>query len=184
MTTIDKAYFEEYSQRLTEHLLKACTTAELLGGTLLKSVDIDAKWDEMAPEYFGDAVKEFNAYPEFVLAAAGFLGMGIAHMWDKDWATASVQGYEFYHDDRGFDYMDEFIVPCILEADETAAKRVNDAMKLCSATALSYLRHEAVEPGSISSYKLVLATIAVMFRIGEALELYRLGYKFERVNLS
>lgn len=184
MTTLDKAYFEEYSQRLTEHLLQACTAAQLLGGTLLNSPDIDAKWDEMAPEYFGDSVKEFNAYPEFVLAAAGFLGMGVAHMWDRDWATGSAQGYDFYHDDRGFDYMDEFIVPCILEADEQIRTRVYDAMKLCSSTALSYLRHEAVEPGSISSYKLVLATIAVLFRIGESLELFRLGYKFEQVSLS
>lgn len=184
MNPTDKAYFEEYSQRLTDHLLQACTAAQLLGGTLLNSSDIDEKWDEMAPEYFGDSIKEFNAYPEFVLAAAGFLGMGVAHMWDSDWATGSVQGYDFYHDERGFDYMDEFIVPAILKTEGDDAKKVNDAMKLCSSTALSYLRHEAVEPGSIASYKLVLATIAVMFRIGEALELFRLGYKFEKVNLS
>ena len=57
-------------------------------------------------------------------------------------------------------------------------------MKLCSSCALSYLRHEAVEPQSVTAYKLVLATMAVMFRIGAAVELYRLGYRMEKVSFS
>lgn len=181
---MSSTYFEEYSQRLTEHLVSACTPAGFLAGNLLNSPDIDGKWDEMAPEYFGDSIKEFNAYPEFVLAAAGYLGMGVAHVWDEDWVEGSSKGYSYYQDERGYDFMDEYIVPSVLKLEGEAAEDANKAMRLCSASALSYLRHETAEPGSIASYKLVLATIAVMFRIGEAIELHRLGYKFEKVNLK
>lgn len=177
-------YFEEYSQRLSEHLVKALNSRNYLGSKVLSSPDIDSKWDDMAPEYFGDSIKEFNSYPEFVLAGAAYLGMAVAHMWDKDWSLASNMNYNSYIGEQGFDYMDEYIVPNVLEANEEAAKNINDSAKLCSTCALSYLRHEAVEPQSIGSYKLVLATIAVMFRIGESLELYRLGYKYEKVQIS
>ena len=178
------SYFDEYSDRLASHLAQACVSASFLGSGILSSGDIDGKWNELAPEYFGDAVKEFNSYPEFALACAGYLGIAVAHKWDEDWTAGSRSSYSDYQDARGFDYMDEFIMDGIVKADAEGRKRLDDAMKLCSSCALSYLRHEAVEPQSVTAYKLVLATMAVMFRIGAAVELYRLGYRMEKVCFS
>ena len=55
------SYFDEYSDRLASHLAQACVSASFLGSGILSSGDIDGKWNELAPEYFGDAVKEFNS---------------------------------------------------------------------------------------------------------------------------
>lgn len=181
LNAMSNEYFQEYSQRLSEHLTEALTSSGFLNGKILSSPDIDAKWDELAADYFGDSIKEFNSYPEFVLAGACYLGMAVAKLWDKDWSSASVMGYASFTGPQGFDYMDEYIVPEVLEADEASAKAINEAARLCSVCALSYLRHEAVEPQSVVAYKLVLASIAVMFRMGESLELRRLGYNFEKL---
>ena len=61
---------DRYREALTTHLLQVCTDAGLLKGTLLSSPDIDEAWVRYAPSFYGDAVREFNAYPEFCLACA------------------------------------------------------------------------------------------------------------------
>ena len=42
---------------------------------------------------------------------------------------------------------------------------------------------ESPEPGTAEAYRMFLFTVEVMFKIGAAIELNRLGYKFEKVNL-
>ena len=49
---------------LTANLLETCTGSGLLKGTLLASPDIDDAWMRLAPAFYGDAVRNFNAYPE------------------------------------------------------------------------------------------------------------------------
>lgn len=174
MTTI-----ESYKERLSAHLLEVLTADGLLKGTLLGSPDIDEAWLRYAPSYFGDAVREFNAYPEFSLACAGYLGMAVARLWDQDWLKHMNAPYSYFQGARGFDDMDDHITGTILRD----TKHSVPAMQTCSATAYHFLMKEGPEPGTAEAYQMFLATAGLMFKFGAAIELCRLGYKFEKVNL-
>ena len=43
---------------------------------------------------------------------------------------------------------------------------------------------ESPEPGTAEAYRMFLSTVEVMFKVGAAIELCRLGYKFEKVNIE
>lgn len=64
------------------------------------------------------------------------------------------------------------------------SKRSVTAMQSLSASAYHFLMKESPEPGTKEAYKLFLACGGVMFKTVAAIELCRLGYKFENVNLS
>ena len=168
-----------FKSRLTEHLLRTCTSGGYLGGTLLSSPDIDEAWVRYAPSYYGDAVHEFNGYPEFTLACAGYLGMAVAALWDRDWPRYRETPYAFFQGARGFDDMDDHITEEILKD----RKFSQAAMQSLSGAAYHYLMKEHPEAGTVEAYRLFLAAGEVMFKIGAAIELHRLGYKYEKVDL-
>ncbi len=170
---------EKYREDLTQYLLSICTDAGLLKGTLLSSPDIDDAWMRYAPSFYGDAVRNFNAYPEYCLACAGYLGMAVAFLWDRDWAKYMDTPYAFFQGKRGFDDMDDHITDEILRD----RKHSVPAMQSCSANAYHFLMRESPEPGTVEAYKLFLETVGVLFKIGAAIQLCRLGYKFEKVDL-
>lgn len=70
--------FESYESRLVDRLVEICTDKGLLDGMLLSTPDITARWESIALEYSGDAVHEFNSYPEVVLAWSAYIGMAVA----------------------------------------------------------------------------------------------------------
>lgn len=169
-----------FKERLQDYLLETATAAGFLKGTLLSSPDIDEAWLRLAPSYYGDAVREFNKYPEFSLACAGYLGMAVAFLWDKDWARYMDVTYSYFQGERGFDDMDDHITGRILKESRHSVT----AMQSLSAAAYHFLMKEAPEPGTADAYKMFLACGEVMFKTGAAIELCRLGYKFEKVDLS
>ncbi len=168
-----------YESQLDEHLLDFATKAGLQKGMLLDSEDVDARWEAFAEPFLADAVKEFNEYPEYVLACAGYLGMAVAYHWDNDWEQYADCPYSTYQGARGFDDMDDFINDNILKDNEFAV----DAMQRCSYAAYHFLMRYKIEPGTIEAYHSFVATVASMYRLGAAIELQRLGYKFEKVEI-
>ena len=168
---------EEYKDRLIDCLLKVCTSSGWLDGVLLETPDLEEAWLRYAPSFYGDAVRNFNAYPEFCLGCAGYLGMAVAALWDRDWERYKVEPYSYFLGKRGFDDMDDHIAECVLF--ETRESR--SAMQTCALQAHDFLMRQAAEPGTALAYRLFLATVEVMYRIGSAIELKRLGYKFEKV---
>lgn len=167
----------DYINDLTDNLLKAATGSGYLKGDLLSSPDIDDAWLNYAASIYADAVHNFNEYPEFCLACAGFLGMAVAHLWDKNWEQYKDTPYSFFQGPGGFDDMDDHITGNILrESDKSVA-----AMESCSAAANHFLYKSGAEPGTAEAYKRFLKTMEVMYRIGAAIELCRLGYKFEKI---
>ena len=164
-------------ERLTEYLLELCTSQGYLKGKLLFSEDLDGFWHRIAPSYYGDSVSEFNDYPEFSLACAGYLGMAAALLWDKDWSKYADVPYSFFRGPRGFDDMDDHITGTILKEEKTSV----GAMQSCSTAAYHFLLKEGPEPGTAEAYKLFLTIAEVMFRTGAAIELNLLGYKLERI---
>ena len=168
-----------FKERLTEHLLQVCTSQGYLNGVLLSSPDIDEAWVRYAPSYYGDAVREFNGYPEFTLACAGYLGMAVATLWDRDWPRFRETPYAFFQGERGFDDMDDHIAENILKEHRHSGA----AMQSCSAAAYHFLMKEHPEAGTVEAYRLFLAACEVLYKVGAACELCRLGYKYEKVDL-
>ena len=179
-------YYETYEENLLREMLRMCTSLGMLDGDLLRSEDIDQKWKEWAPEYIAEALPEVNQYPEFAIACAGYAGMAAAQWWDEDWGRHHGAKYETLHGPRGFDDMDEFIVRNILglALDSTDAKQIMNILLCCAQKATTFIQHEHIEAQTVKAFHIFARTVQVMYRIGAALQLKRLGYKFHKVDLS
>ncbi len=82
--------------------------------------------------------------------------------------------------------MDELIVLIFLglALDSEEAAKIEDTMRSCAHTAMTLIRREQVEGQSTKAFYIFARTAKVLFRIGAALELRRLGYRFEKVNME
>lgn len=179
-------YYDTYEENLQREILRMCTSLGMLDGDLLSSEDIDHKWKEWAPEYIAEALPEVNTYPEFAIACAGYAGMAAAKWWDEDWGRHHNAAYVSLHGLRGFDDMDEHIVRNILgySLDSSEAKQIMNILLCCAQKASTFIQHEHIEAQTVKAFHIFARTVKVMFRTGAALQLKRLGYKFQKVNLS
>ena len=183
---VDHELLDRFETQLVDELLRLTTSRMLLDGTLLSSEDIDYRWHELAPEYMVDATREIAQYPTVAVAWAAYLGMAIANGWDKDWATSQKAPYKSFYGADGFDDMDEHIVRDIigLNLESDAAQWIEKTIRVCAQTAISRIRHEGIEPQSPMAFHIFARATKTMFRIGAAIELKRLGYKFEKANIG
>lgn len=183
---MDHEFLKRFETSLQMTLLKMATSMDMLAGTLLASEDIDDRWRILAPEYMADAVKEISQYPTVSLAWAAYLGMAVAHEWDKSWDKNCNAGYASYYGHRGFDDMDEHIVQNILKIDLQSddATKIENVIRVCAEDALSQIRHSGIESQSPTAFHTFARACKTLYRIGAAIELYRLGYKYEKINLN
>lgn len=183
---INEKYYEAYEANLLQEMIKMCTSLGMLDGDLPASEDIDCKWKEWAPDYIADALPEVNSYPEFAIACAGYAGMAAAQWWDQDWGHHHGAPYTSLHGPRGFDDMDEHIVRNILglALDSAEAKQIMNILLCCAQKAVTFIQHEQIEHQTVKAFHIFARTVKVMFRIGAALQLRLLGYKFHKVDLS
>ena len=65
---VNKVYLENFESRITDELLRLCKQYGVLDGTLLATDDISNRWDDFAPEYMADAIKEIAQYPTVSIA--------------------------------------------------------------------------------------------------------------------
>lgn len=179
-------YFDTFENNLQIELLKLCTSHGMLEGTLLASEDIDERWKAYAPEYMADAVPQVNSYPAAAIAWAGYVGMAVAHWWDSAWETQATAPYTALHGKAGFDDMDEHIVEQILglPLDSSEATQLKNLMRSCAHTAMTFIRREDTESQTTKAFYIFARTARVLFRIGAAVELKRLGYRFEKVQMG
>ncbi|MBQ1952752.1 MAG: hypothetical protein II345_07370 [Alistipes sp.] len=182
----EKEFYDQFEEKMLMELLKLCTSKGKLEGTLLSSEDIDERWKEYAPHYMADAVSQINDYPAAAMAWAAYVGMAVANRWDADWATYATEPYEKLHGKEGFDDMDEHILQNILglELESEAATAIEDTLRSCAQLAITLIRREQIEAQSTKAFYVFARTTRSMFRIGASLELKRLGYRFEKANLS
>lgn len=158
----------------------------MLDGTLLAADDIDNRWHDLAPEYVADAVGQIRDYPVVSVAWAAYLGLGVAFGWDEDWEYYAQASYQSYYGEQGFDDMDEHIVRDLLQLplDSKEAGQLEDIIRRCGQATVSMIRHEQIEPQSPMAFHVFARACRTMFRIGAAIELKRLGYKFEKIELG
>lgn len=178
-------YLANFEKRIQDELIALCTSCKQLDGVLLSSEDVEARWEALALDYMADAVAQINEYPAVAVAWAGYLGMAVAHLWDEDWAAHSNDEYVSFYGENGFDDMDEHIMRDILGVplDAPRAKETEEVMRRCAYLLLSLIRHENIEPQSPMAYYTFARVVKVMYRIGAAMELKKLGYKYEKLDL-
>lgn len=175
----DTVMLDNFEKVLRDGLVKVCRNSGLLSeGMLQCSPDMTDIWNgSYLKDYVADAVENFNEYPESTLAWPAFLGMAVAHNWDSDWKTHSSDAYKDYYGPRGFDDMDEHILYDILHLGNEAAAKVSDTMNSCAQATLGLIRHEGIEPQTADGFFVLVRAYSVMYEIGAAVELNRLGYR-------
>lgn len=183
---MDTEYLNYFEEKLQQELLRLCTGYGVLGSTLLETEDIDARWNDLAPEYMADAVQQIRDYPIVSVAWAAYLGLAVAAEWDDDWGSYAQAPYHSYYGEQAFDEMDEHIVHDFLELplDGEEAEQLANIIRRCGQTTVGMIRHEQIEPQSPLAFHIFARACRAMFRIGAAIELKRLGYKFEKVELG
>ena len=172
-------FLDNYEKTLERGLLRVCSSAGLLSDELIESPDINGMWDTYAKDYIADAVENFNDYSEAAIAWAGFLGMGVAHNWDSHWTFHRHDSYSSYYGRRGWDDMDEHILHGVLglDLDSAEAKKISNTLQNCALAALGLIRHEGIETQTALGFYVLARTYGVLYRIGESMELHRLGYR-------
>lgn len=182
---MDQIFLDTFELMLEKELLRKCTAHKMLDGTLLETEDLNAHWKLLAPEYMADAVPEIANYPVVSVAWAAYLGMAVACAWDTNWDKFRKAPYQAYYGEQGFDDMDEHIVRDLLgiPLDSQEAKNIESVIRTCGETAVSMIRHEHIEPQSKMAFYIFTRATRCMFRIGAALELKRLNYKFEKMDM-
>lgn len=176
-------YLDKFEEGLVKSLLKYSSDLKALEGKLLESEDINEYWQKIEANYVADAVGQIAEYPTVSVAWASYLGMAVAYCWDVDWQKYSKVEYEAFYGTEGFDNMDDHIVADILGEPLTSAEaqsRVRLVQSLAQHT-VNAIRHEQIEPQSKMAFYVFARACKTMFRIGAAIELNKLGYKFEKI---
>ena len=183
---MDIGFLNRFEEKIQGELLRICTSHSMLDGVLLATDDVTGHWDVLAPEYVADAVGQIADYPTVSIAWAGYLGLAIAHGWDRNWQECLKTPYKAYYGAQGFDDMDEHIVQNVLglSLDSVEAKQIVNILLCCSQKAVDFIRHEQIEVQTVKAFHIFARTVKVMFRTGAALQLKRLGYKFHKVDLN
>ena len=170
---------DRFESVLEAGLLKMAS-GEGLATEMMGCPDIDGTWDRYIKEYVGDAVENFNDYPEAAIGFAAFLGMAVANRWDKDWAELKNTPYKAFYGKRGFDDMDDHIMQDVLQLPDEVSKKCSSFLDSCSLAALGLIRHEGIEAQTASGFYVMVRCCSVMFRLGATLELRLLGYHLEK----
>lgn len=173
----NKLFLDNFESTLQNGLVKVCQGAGYLKDGLMESPDLEGKWNEYIKDYIADAVENFNDYSEAALAWAGFLGMGVADAWDRNWDNYRDRPYSFYYGSRGWDDMDEHILYEFIGLRAEQGKRLSDTLQSCALACLGLISHEGIETQTELGFYCLARAYTVFFRIGASLELERLAYK-------
>ena len=177
---MDAELLDKFEQILEDGLVKVCRSFNLLDGQILRTPDIEAVWnDRYLKDYVADAVENYNSYPDVSLAWAAFLGMGVAHWWDRAWSTHCDAPYSSYYGPHGFDDMDEHILQDVLglDLDGSEAKNICSALSGCAAATQGLIRHEGIEAQTEEGFFILVRAYSAFYRVGASIELRRAGYK-------
>ena len=183
-----------FIDNLRRELVKLCTSKQMLNNMIYDIPELMEKWQQSAAQYMADAVPEISKYPMVAIGWAMYYGIGAAVYWDGAWDQVKdcEDLYKFIRDKRGFDYMDEYVTEELvgIKFDSTKQRDVADAQALtsciqeCSQLALTMIRKQGIEPQSSEAFYLYAAVEKTMFELGLSVQMYRMGYRYEKVTLN
>mgnify|MGYP003305158494 CR=1 FL=1 len=186
MTEQQMELLARYEESLRKTLIERLSKDNWLDGQLLTVEELNEKWRTSAPSYMVDAVPEITKYPLVAIAWAMYEGMGAAVLWDKEWNRyeAVEDLHKMFTEPRGFDCMDEYITEILLclPLDSQEAQRVENMIRSTAETAQMLIRKEGIEAQSVMAFHVFARTTKVMFELGVAVSLKRMGYNYVKVN--
>ncbi|MCF0236233.1 MAG: hypothetical protein HUK09_05965 [Bacteroidaceae bacterium] len=178
-------YLQQFQAQLTQQLLRLATDAKALEGQLLETADLEARWEDIAAAYLVDGVKEIADYPHVAVGWMVYVGMAMAQLWDTDWERVSQQSdlYALVRDPRGFDCLDEWVREDLLgmQRDGEDYRACENLVRALAQSTLDAIRHENVEPQSPLAFHIYTHSLHALFQIGIAIELFRLGYRYSKL---
>ncbi len=179
----NEEYLNAFEQRLQQNLLRQLHARGAMGTQLLRTDDLDEKFETYLSDYLADAVPQIIDYPMVSIAWATYIGIGLAHLWDLDFQRFSDTEYRMLYGARGFDDMDEKILYEVVgyHPEATETKALVALIQSIAQSCLSAIKAEQIEPQSPMAFRVYVSTVRVAFRVGAALQLYNLGYKMEKV---
>lgn len=179
----DNGYIDKFEEGIHKAVYLLLLRKGLIDERMPEMPDIDDLWESIATEYLPDGIREFQAYPLVSLGWMMYVGMGTAHLWDKDWEKATSKGNLYLHlrSLRGYDLMDEAIRESVLNMKGDIYKATEKTVGDCAQLALDLLRKERIEPGTPVAFHAYLRTLHQMYRLGAAAELFRLGYRMRQL---
>ena len=91
-----------------------------------------------------------------------------------------------FYGPKGFDDMDDYIVEKILgfPLNSIEARQIVGVTYSMAQQAINIIRKEQIEFGTSKAFYVLSRTVKVMYRVGAAIQLRRMGYKMEKMNLS
>lgn len=188
MTEQQMELLARYEESLRKTLIERLTSDKWLDGQLLTVEELNDKWRTSAPSYMVDAVPEITKYPLVAIAWAMYEGMGAAVLWDKEWKRyeAIEDLHKMFTEPRGFDCMDEYITEILLclPLESAEAQRVENMIRSTAETAQMLIRKEGIEAQSVMAFHVFARTTKVMFELGVAVALKRMGYNYVKVNAN
>lgn len=184
MTPTENQYLDTFGQKVRNAVFDLLREYGKIDERMPDMPDIEEKWSQIATAYLPDGVREFNGYPLVSLGWVMYVGMAIAHLWDKDWERYAEREdlYPLLRDKRGYDSMDEYIRQEILHLDTAGYKAAEDLCGKCSQMVHDMIMHEHIEPSTPIAFHAYVRAIHVLYSMGAAVELYRLGYKMTKLN--
>lgn len=171
-------FLDQYEEKLMQDMMRLCIDNGEIGNVLPATPDISGKWDAIVQEYMLDSIKEIAKYPTVALGWAMYVGMGVAKYWDEDWSVYNQVENLYIHirDKRGYDYLDEVVRGDLYGYKGKDFEQCEDLVRSCAQLALDHIRHEQIEPQSPMAYYVYARSIKVLYQIGAAVGLRRLGY--------
>ena len=172
-------FLNQYEAKLMQDMMRLGIDKGEIDERLPETPDITEKWDGIVQEYMVDSIKEIAKYPTVALGWAMYVGMAVAKYWDEDWELYGKVDNLYIHlrDQRGYDYLDEVVRGELYGYKDKDFTDCEDLVRSCAQLALDHIRHEQIEPQSPMAYYVYARSIKVLYIIGAAVGLRRLGYK-------
>lgn len=185
MTQIEEQYLETFSKKVHTAVFGLLREKGKIDERMPDMPDIEEKWSGVATAYIPDGVREFNGYPLVSLGWVMYVGMAVAHLWDKDWERFAEREdlYAMLRDKRGYDCMDEYIREEILHLSAAEYKEAEQLCGTCAQTVYNMIMHEHIEPSTPMAFQAYVKCIHVLYTMGAAVELLRLGYKMTPIGV-
>lgn len=170
---------EKFEQYINEDLTRYLRSEGEIDERMPDMPDMDEKWQGIAESYIPDGIREFGGYPTVSLGWMMYVGMAVAKYWDTDWEVyGKLENiYLYLRDQRGYDCMDEYISEKVLMLKDENVKKTASLVAECASRTYANLRRQGFEPGTKDAFKGYLACLKQLYRMGVAVQLYRMGYK-------
>lgn len=169
---------EKLEEKIKEDLHRFLVRKQAVDERLPQCPDVEEKWESIARAYLPDGIREFQDYPVASLGWMMYIGMAVAKMWDEDWtAYANLPDlYATLRDKRGYDNMDEYVREEVLLLEGKESEALDSLASECASRVHNILVHQYIEPGTKEAFHAYVACLHVLYLMGAAMQLKRMGY--------